>query len=212
MRKSPVSATSNAEGSRARVEPIASAPVVVDPPAPAQAVRQFSRQHFGRWRVQLRASRKEPFYATRECLFGMRQTGKCRERNVLMVRTTEEVVFRPPGGDVEGRALRNRVSAQARGRRFILTWFTRALRRGLAYGRVRVASAPFTTWANGSANPKSRKVAWQKEKDVLISFPVTEAKRASGCPRGESLAKRFRDDGRKTRHGPIFLFGFAVTH
>ena len=67
---------------------------------------------------------KNPFYATRECLFGMRQTGKCRECNVLMVRTTEEVVFRPPGGDVEGRALRNRVSAQARGRRFILTWFT----------------------------------------------------------------------------------------
>jgi hypothetical protein len=98
----------------------------------AQAVRQFSRQHFGRWRVQLRASRKEPFDATRECLFGMWQTGKCRECNVLMVRTTEEVVFRPPGGDVEGRAIRNRVSAQARGRRFILTWFTRALRRGLA--------------------------------------------------------------------------------
>ena len=80
---------------------------------------------------------KNPFYATRECLFGMRQTGKCRERNVLMVRTTEEVVFRPPGGDVEGRALRNRVSAQARGRRFILTWFTRALRRGLARGCTR---------------------------------------------------------------------------
>jgi hypothetical protein len=99
---------------------------------------------------------KNPFYATRECLFGMWQTGKCRERNVLMVRTTEEIVFRPPGGDVEGRALRNRVSAQARGCRFILTWFTRALRRGL-YGRVRVASAPFTTWANGGANPKSRK-------------------------------------------------------
>jgi hypothetical protein len=56
------------------------------------------------------ASRKEPFYATRECLFGMWQTGKCRERNVLMVRTTEEVVLRPPGGDIEGRAFKHRVS------------------------------------------------------------------------------------------------------
>ena len=106
---------------------------------------------------------KNPFYATRECLFGMWQTGKCRERNVLMVRTTEEIVFRPPGGDVEGRALRNRVSAQARGRRFILTWFTRALRRGL-YGRVRVASAPFTTWTDGSTNPKSRKALGKKRR------------------------------------------------
>jgi len=82
----------------------------VSPPTPTHAVREFLRQHFGRWRVQVRASRKEPFYATRECLFGMWQTGKCRERNVLMVRTTEEVVLRPPGGDIEGRAFKHRVS------------------------------------------------------------------------------------------------------
>jgi hypothetical protein len=103
---------------------IESVPAGVGPPAPT--VRQFLRQHLGRWRVHLRASRKEPFYATPESLLGMWQTAKCRERNLLMVRTTEEVVFRPPDGDIEGRALRNRVSAQARGRRFILTWSMRA--------------------------------------------------------------------------------------
>jgi hypothetical protein len=105
---------------------IESVPAVVGPPAPTHEVRQFLRQHLGRWRVHLRASRKEPFYATRESLLGMWQTAKCRERNLLMVRTNEEVVFRPPGGDIEGRALRNRASAQARGRRFILTWSMRA--------------------------------------------------------------------------------------
>jgi hypothetical protein len=90
---------------------------------------------------------KKTLYATRECLFGMWQTRKCRERNVLMVRTTEEVVFRPPGGDIEGRAFRNRVSVQARAHRFIMKLRPRDLRRGMAHGRVRVASALFTTRA-----------------------------------------------------------------
>jgi hypothetical protein len=92
----------------------------------------------------------------------MWQTAKCRERNVFMVRTTEDVVFRPPGGDIEGRAFRNRVSGQARPRRSILTSSTRALRRGMAHGRVRVTRAPFNTWTDGSANPKSRKSIGKK--------------------------------------------------
>jgi hypothetical protein len=113
VRKSPVSATSNAEGSRARVEPIASAPVV-DLRLQRRQSASFHGNISADGAFNFEPPGKNPFYATRECLFGMRQTGKCRERNVLMVRTTEEVVFRPPGGDIEGRAFRDRVSGQAR--------------------------------------------------------------------------------------------------
>jgi hypothetical protein len=159
-------------------------------PAPTHEVRQFLRQHLGRWRVQLRASRKEPFYATRESLLGMWQTAKCRERHVLMVRRTEEVVFGPLRGDIEGRAFRNRISGQAPGCRSILTWSTRALRRGLAYGRVRVAS-PFHH-LDGWKQESEKLVKCLAKSEVCANlFPVTDAKPASGCPRGGVLAKRF---------------------
>jgi hypothetical protein len=71
-----------------------------------------------------------------------------------MVRTTEEVVFRPPGGDIEGRAFRNRVSVQARAHRFIMKLRPRDLRRDMAHGRGRVARALFTTraWKRESEN------------------------------------------------------------
>ena len=130
----------------------------VGPPAPTHPVRQFLRQHLGGWRVQLRASRKENFYATRECLFGMWQTRKCRERNVLMVRTTEEVVFRPPGGDVEGRAFRNRVSVQARGHRFIMNFVHASCATVWRTDVCARPAPPFTPGAWKRENPKSRKL------------------------------------------------------
>jgi hypothetical protein len=131
--------------------------LLAGPPAPTHAVRQFLWQHLGGWRVQLRASRKEPFYATRECLFGMWQTAKCRERNVLMVRPTEEAVFRPPGGDIEGRVFRNRVSVQAWARRFIVNLVHATC---AAFWRTDVYAWPAP--GGWSVNPKSRKVLGKK--------------------------------------------------
>jgi hypothetical protein len=130
-------------------------------PGSDDKVRQFLRQHLGGWRVQLRASRKENLYATRECLFGMWQTRKCRERNVLMVRTTEEVVFRPPGGDIEGRAFRNRVSVQARAHRFIMN-FVHAICAAVWRTDVDAWPAPSSPPGHGSANPKMRKELGKK--------------------------------------------------
>jgi hypothetical protein len=55
-------------------------------------------------------SRKEHFYAARESLLGVWQTDNRRERNVLMVRTAEEIVLDSPRGDPESRsAFYNRV-------------------------------------------------------------------------------------------------------
>ena len=46
-------------------------------------------------------SRKEHFYAARESLLGVWQTGNRRERIVLVVRRAEEVVLDSPRGDLE---------------------------------------------------------------------------------------------------------------
>jgi hypothetical protein len=51
-----------------------------------------------------RLPRKEHFNAARESLLGMRQTGNCRERDVFMVRTAEEVVLGQPPGGLESRS------------------------------------------------------------------------------------------------------------
>ena len=62
-------------------------------------------------------SRKEHHNAARESLLGMRQTDKCRERVVLMVRTAEEVVLRQSRGDIERRmAFLDRLPGWAQGR------------------------------------------------------------------------------------------------
>jgi hypothetical protein len=65
----------------------------------------FLPQHFRRYRV-LTATlfRKEHFYAARESLLGMRQTGNRRERIVLVVRRAEDVVLDSPPGDTQSRS------------------------------------------------------------------------------------------------------------
>ena len=61
--------------------------------------------------------RKDHFHAARKRLLGLRQTDNRRERQMLMVRATEEAVLGPPCGDIEGRmALHDRVPGEARAR------------------------------------------------------------------------------------------------
>jgi hypothetical protein len=49
-----------------------------------------------------RFTKRDHFHEARDCLLGLRQTADRRERNVLMVRTAEEIALGSPGGDSEG--------------------------------------------------------------------------------------------------------------
>jgi hypothetical protein len=104
-----------------------------------------------------------------------------------MVWPTEEIVFRPPGGGIEGRAFRNRVSVQARAHRFIMNL-------------VHVSGSAALTCTRGPApllalariEERIRKIVSHlaKSEGGATLFPVTDAKPASGRPQGEGLAKR----------------------
>ena len=77
-------------------------------------------------------SRKERFYAPRECLLRLWQTDNRREHIVPMVRTAEEVVLGPPRGGIESRrAFRLRVPCQTRAHPSTLTLVQEVRRGGL---------------------------------------------------------------------------------
>jgi hypothetical protein len=114
-------------------------------------------QHFCPYRVlAARLPKREHFNAARESLLGMRQTDKCRERDMFMVRRAEEVVLSQPRGDIESRiAFHGRAGCPASGRRRILAWLHGAPQFG-GFILAPCGPSPFLTGLDGSnvANQK----------------------------------------------------------
>jgi hypothetical protein len=81
---------------------------------PAMTSSIFYRNISADHALNCRAPKKEHFHEARESLLGVWQAGNRRERIVLMVRATKDMVLGRPFGDIESRsAFDDRVPGQA---------------------------------------------------------------------------------------------------